>query len=89
MAYPPQIGTILNNHKATTNFDVYIGKSIMAKRRILSPNGNQYKCTDFYPWNVYYGTEEIENPLDGFGIWYINGLTDYPRSIRLGLSDYM
>lgn len=73
----------------TTNFDVYIGKSIRAKRRILSPNGNQYKFTDFYPWNVYYGTEEIENPLDGFGIWHINGLTDYPRSIRLGLSDYM
>ena len=73
----------------TTNFDVYIGKSIMAKRRILSPNRDQYKFTDFYPWNVYYGTEEIENPLDGFGIWHINGLTDYPRSIRLGLSDYM
>ena len=73
----------------TTNFDVYIGKSIRAKRRILSPNEDQYKFTDFYPWNVYYGTDEIENPLDGFGVWHINGLTDYPRSIRLGLSDYM
>ena len=73
----------------TTNFDIYMGKSVNAERRILSSNGNQYKFTDFYPWNVYYGTEKLDNPLDGFGVWHINGLTDYPRSIRLGLSDYM
>lgn len=78
-----------NSPILTTNFDVYIEKSVMANRFILSPKGDQYKFTDYYPWNLYYSTNIIDNPLDGFGIWHINGLTDYPRSIKLGLSDYM
>lgn len=44
---------------------------------------------DFYPWSSYHSSESIESPLDGFGIWYINGLRKYHRSIRLGLSHYM
>ncbi|MBK1442677.1 hypothetical protein JHJ32_21940 [Parapedobacter sp. ISTM3] len=44
---------------------------------------------DFYPWSSYHGSLALANPLSGFGIWYINGLRKYHRSIRLGLSDYM
>ncbi len=73
----------------TTNFDTYIEKSIGARKYILQSQGNQYKFTDYYPWNVYYSAEEINSPSDGFAIWHINGLTDYYRSIRLGLCDYM
>ncbi|MDE5880679.1 MAG: SIR2 family protein [Muribaculaceae bacterium] len=80
----------LNVPILTTNFDTYMSDSVGAKRFINNMEGQLYKFTDFYPWNVYYSTEKInENILDNFGIWHINGMTDYPRSIRLGLSDYM
>ena len=38
---------------------------------------------------MYYSDREIDNPLNGFAVWHINGTCKYPRSIRLGLSDYM
>ncbi len=79
----------LNAPVLTTNFDTYMSDSIGAKRYIISPTGTQYKFTDFYPWNVYFSTHKLNNPLEGFGIWHINGITTYPRSIKLGLSDYM
>lgn len=80
----------LNVPILTTNFDTYISDSVGAKRFINDLGGHNYKFTDFYPWNVYYSTDKLNgNILDNFGIWHINGMTDYPRSIRLGLSDYM
>lgn len=79
----------LNAPILTTNFDTYISDSVKATQHKLKPIGNQYKFTDFYPWNMYYSDSEIKNPLDGFAVWHINGTQEYPRSIRLGLSDYM
>lgn len=79
----------LNAPILTTNFDTYISDSLRLERYILSPKAGQYRFTYFYPWNVYYGNRKLLNPLDGFGIWHINGMTAYPKSIRLGLSDYM
>ena len=80
----------LNVPILTTNFDTYISDSVGAKRFIYDLGGHNYKFTDFYPWNVYYSIDKLNgNILDNFGIWHINGMTDYPRSIRLGLSDYM
>lgn len=79
----------LNAPILTTNFDTYISNSVNATHHILKPMEGQYKFTDFYPWNVYYSDSEINNPLDGFAVWHINGTIDYSRSIRLGLSDYM
>ena len=73
----------------TTNFDTYISDSIGAKRYILKPEEGQYQFTDFYPWNMYYCDKEIQNPLERFAVWHINGTKEYSRSIRLGLSDYM
>ena len=39
--------------------------------------------------DVYYSDTQLEHPNSGFGIWHINGMIDYPRSIKLGISDYM
>ena len=79
----------LNSPILTTNFDTYISDSVGATPHKLKPIGNQYKFTDFYPWNMYYSDREINNPLDGFAVWHINGTQEYSRSLRLGLSDYM
>jgi len=45
--------------------------------------------TDFYPWSCYFGNGEMEYPTDSFGLWHINGMKKYSRSIRLGLTHYM
>lgn len=45
--------------------------------------------TDFYPWECHFADQEVENPCAGFGIWHINGMAQYARSIRLGLTHYM
>lgn len=81
----------LNAPILTTNFDTYISYAITnAKKRIFSSQkGGMYKFTYHYPWNVYYSDTELENPLRGFAVWHIHGIHIYPKSIRLGLSDYM
>jgi hypothetical protein len=69
----------------TTNFDDLIPKSMkLGAHRI--PNTS---FTDHYPWATYYGNNELNSPLDGFGVWYMNGMVKYHRSIKLGLSEYM
>lgn len=67
----------------TTNFD----RNLDAGLRIYKFNNTKF--TDFYPWNVYFSKKELGSPLDGFGIWHINGMVGYRRSIRLGLSEYI
>lgn len=81
----------LNAPILTTNFDTYISYAITnAKKRIFSSQKEgMYKFTYHYPWNVYYSDKELENPLHGFAVWHIHGIHIYPKSIRLGLSDYM
>lgn len=74
----------------TTNYDKILEKSISCKKFIKKKeNSNEYinkrDFSDYYPWNVYYSDEEKTD----FGIWHINGIIDYPRSIKLGLCDYM
>ncbi|NDW19290.1 hypothetical protein D0T53_10240 [Dysgonomonas sp. 216] len=75
----------INAPLLTTNFEETFAKT---------GNYNMYKTedkgfTDFYPWTSYHGDKQLEFPTDGFGIWYINGMMNYHRSIRLGLSHYM
>ena len=45
--------------------------------------------TDYYPWESYYGSKDISDPSKEFAIWHINGMKNYHRSIRLGLTHYM
>lgn len=67
----------------TTNFD-----EVLARTNNLDAYHLEW-TNDFYPWGTYHSTVELSNPLEGFGIWYINGMRKYPRSIRLGLTHYM
>ncbi len=69
----------------TTNFENTLGSSIDCNLYHMRRDG----FTDFYPWESYYACEPLNRPGDGFGIWHINGMQQYPRSIRLGLTHYM
>lgn len=69
----------------TTNFDDLLARA--GGCRLLPPRVSGF--TDYYPWGRYYGDAELADPTDGFGIWHINGMRRYRRSVRLGLSHYM
>lgn len=69
----------------TTNFDSLLADAGDCKLKRTNKKG----FTDYYPWDSYYGNELITNPIDSFGIWHINGMQYYVRSIRLGLTHYM
>ncbi|MCL7765060.1 SIR2 family protein [Polaribacter sp. Z014] len=69
----------------TTNFDLALES---AKDLEFFKTKNK-GFTRFYPWDRYYGQEELSMPTEGFGVWHIHGLTRYHDSIRLGLTDYM
>jgi hypothetical protein len=69
----------------TTNFDDLIPKSAALNFYKMESQG----FTDYYPWSCYYSDRELKNPLDGFGVWFPNGMVKYHRSIKLGLSQYM
>ena len=68
----------------TTNFDILMSRSLNLKMYKMGDN-----FTDYYPWNVYFSENEYSNPNENFAIWHINGIINYHRSIKLGLSDYM
>lgn len=69
----------------TTNFDQVLADAGDCTLRRSRKDG----FTDYYPWESYFGTKELQSPTDGFGIWHVNGMRHYRRSIRLGLSHYM
>lgn len=69
----------------TTNFDDLIKKSLELEFYKLEDT----KFTDYYPWSCYYSDKNLADPVDGFGVWNINGMVKYHRSIKLGLSQYM
>lgn len=69
----------------TTNFDDLLSSAVKAKLYKSDPP----RFTDYYPWDAYYSTRKIEDPCTDFGIWHINGMIQYNRSIRLSLSHYM
>jgi hypothetical protein len=69
----------------TTNFDEVLSEA--ANARLLRPDVKGF--TDWYPWDSRYALELLDDPCDGFGIWHINGIAKYSRSIRLGLTHYM
>jgi len=77
----------LNAPILTTNFDETLARSITGNYQLNRTE--QEGFTDFYPWSTYHGNNQLTLPTDGFGIWYINGMINYHRSIRLGLSHYM
>ena len=74
-----------NSPILTTNFENTLGESYGLK---LRRNSNR-NFTDFYPWESYFSKNKISDPAHEFGIWHINGMQRYYRSIRLGLTHYM
>lgn len=74
----------------TTNFDLLFEFAFEMSERKLPLRGK--RATDFYPWNYYFGKKGMKllsSPNDGFGIWHVHGMATHPRSIRIGLNDYM
>jgi hypothetical protein len=69
----------------TTNFDTTLSDACGATLRHVSIR----QFTDYYPWESYYGEDDVVRPSECFGIWHINGLAHYHRSVRLGLTHYM
>jgi hypothetical protein len=69
----------------TTNFDRSLSDGLDC--RLHRTSG--MKFTDFYPWDSYYAVDELAEACGGFGVWHINGMEHYRRSIRLGLTHYM
>ena len=75
----------LNAPVLTTNFENTLAKTSKYRLFKIEQKGFGY----VYPWTTFYGENKLESPTDGFGIWHINGMIKYHRSIRLGLSHYM
>lgn len=75
----------LNVPLLTTNFEETFARTLSCALMRTETEG----FTDFYPWSSYHANAVLTSPAEGFGIWYINGMIHYHRSIRLGLSHYM
>lgn len=69
----------------TTNFEETLAEA--ARASLHRFDGERF--TDYYPWSSYFAPAALGHPLAGFGIWHINGMQRYYRSIRLGLDHYM
>lgn len=69
----------------TTNFDEVLSNA--AGCAFVHPKRKGF--TDFYPWECRFAHAEVDDPCADFGIWHINGMAQYARSVRLGLTHYM
>lgn len=69
----------------TTNFEQILSDAGGCSLRRTRKGG----FTDYYPWESYYSTYDVSDPSKEFGIWHINGMQHYRRSVRLGLTHYM
>ena len=90
-AYHNQLQRILMGWQVpvlTTNFDNCLEQGC-SMYRMKNLDGPSRRFTDYYPWEVYYSNHRLTDPLNGFGVWHINGMTKYRRSIRLSLSEYI
>jgi hypothetical protein len=72
----------------TTNFDDLLPRSISAKK-FSTLESSHSGFTDYYPWQCYYAAQPLNKKGDGFAIWFLHGMWNYSRSIKLGLNDYV
>lgn len=68
----------------TTNYDNLLAKAVNAKFKNL---GKDNVC-EAHPLTCCYTTKR-QPSTDTYGIWHINGMIRYPKSILIGLSHYM
>ena len=69
----------------TTNFEETLSEAGQLKLYRAKKGG----FTDYYPWETYFGEKALDDPATEFGVWHINGMQRYHRSVRLGLTHYM
>lgn len=76
----------INRPLMTTNIDNFLDIKMRLNWMPPITEKNYY-----YPWNAYFSQEDkvLQNPLEGFAVWHINGLEQFHRSIQLGLLGYM
>ena len=72
----------------TTNFDDLLPRSVNASK-YFTVESRQKGFTDYYPWQCYYANNPLNKQLSGFSIWFLHGMWNYKRSIKLGLNDYI
>jgi hypothetical protein len=72
----------------TTNFDDLLPRSVNAQK-FFTLKDRHSGFTDYYPWQCYYSTKQLDKNSDGFSIWFLHGMWSYYRSIKLGLNDYV
>lgn len=79
----------MNMPVLTTNFDMLLESFNSSKHIVKHPNISA-GFTSYYPWNVVYtNSSDFElHDIYGFGIWHINGMIEYPSSLKLSLSSY-
>lgn len=91
----------LNIPILTTNYDNNLSHNlskVIVRRKKDFGISHGRNFTQLYPWNVTYNAMnlsqkqfsdvELSEIINSFGIWHINGIIDYPSSLKLSLSEY-
>ena len=71
----------INRPVLTTNIDKFLDSQLDGEK-------TQSDFEGVFPIGLYYSSCEQHNPNNSFGVWHINGVVDYPESLRFGLIDY-
>lgn len=70
----------------TTNYDMSLSNK-MGLTCFQMPEFQEEQ--HLYPLSTYFAIKPLHHSTSGFGIWHINGIVMYNKSIRLGLCDYL
>lgn len=68
----------------TTNYDTLLEDSVKAKEH----NYVHQSSSELFPISLCY-TNDQHPDYNNWGVWHINGVIHYPKSILIGLSHYM
>lgn len=75
---------IIKEHKKNKRY-----KSNRFLPLIFKKDGRNLWSSDSYPWHCYYSDHLIKDANKEFAIWHIHGISEYHRSLKFGLSDYI
>ncbi len=68
----------------TTNYDTLLEDSVNAREH----NYKHESSSENFPISLSY-TNDTVSDYNAFGIWHVNGVIHYPKSILIGLTHYM
>ena len=79
----------------TTNFDMLLSQGFN-EHRLSFKDDTFFSSNDSYIWNYCYSdiqdhpdTDNFRDFINGFSVWHIHGNIKHPRSIKIGLDDYV